>query len=103
MQVGAVHVHSTYSDGEFTLSELRGILSEAGCSFVCLADHAEAFTQDSLAAYHSECERLSDAQFLMLPGLEYECRRRMHILGLGITASVHYDDPEEVIRHIAHC
>jgi hypothetical protein len=103
VQIGAVHVHSTYSDGEFTLTELRAILSEAGCTFVCLADHAEAFTQDRLAAYHSECEHLSDPQFLMLPGLEYECRRRMHILGLGITSPVHSDDPEEVIRHVADC
>ena len=37
---GALHIHSTWSDGEFTLSELRHILVGAGCRFACVTDHA---------------------------------------------------------------
>ena len=33
MLKGALHIHSTYSDGDFTLEELRGIFVRAGCRF----------------------------------------------------------------------
>ena len=37
--VCALHVHSTFSDGEFTLAELREKYLLAGCSVVGMADH----------------------------------------------------------------
>ena len=88
MLKGAIHVHSTYSDGEFTLSELKEIFVSAGCSFVCMTDHAEYFDADSREAYKSECLKLSDSKFLFIPGVEYTCRERMHILAYGGTSSV---------------
>ncbi|MCI0485923.1 MAG: PHP domain-containing protein [Blastocatellia bacterium] len=100
MLKGAIHTHSTYSDGEFTLSELREIFTAAGCDFVCLTDHAEFFDCDSLACYIAECRRLSDDRFRFIAGLEYSCERRMHVLGLGMTSLVDTTDPQEVIRHI---
>jgi predicted metal-dependent phosphoesterase TrpH len=100
MLKGAIHVHSTYSDGEFLLSELREIFVSAGCSFVCMTDHAEYFDAQKLEAYKSECRELSNDKFQFIPGIEYTCRERMHVLAYGVTSPVATTDPQEVIRHI---
>jgi predicted metal-dependent phosphoesterase TrpH len=100
MLKGAIHVHSTYSDGEFKLSELREIFISAGCSFVCMTDHAEYFDAQQMEAYKNECLELSDERFQLIPGVEYTCRERMHVLAYGVTSPVATTDPQEVIRHI---
>ena len=100
MLKGALHVHSTYSDGEFTLAELRRTYEDDGCAFVCMTDHAEALDPDKLRQYVDECQALSDERLLFVAGMEYECERRMHILGYGATERVDSQDPETVIRHI---
>jgi hypothetical protein len=100
MLKGALHVHSTYSDGEFTLRELRETFLSDGCSFVCMTDHAEFFDQKSIERYLSECDFLSDEKFLFVAGLEYRCEREMHILGYRATKLTQTTDPQEVIRHI---
>jgi hypothetical protein len=97
---GALHVHSTYSDGEFSLSELRGVLLQDGCAFACVADHAEWFTEARLQEYLAECEALSDARFTFVPGLEYECENRLHVLGYGSTALLHSTSPTDVIARL---
>lgn len=101
MLKGALHAHSTYSDGEFTLQELRDIFVSEGCSFLCMTDHAEYFDQQSIARYVAECQALSDKTFCLVAGLEYRCVRDMHILGYCATKPTQSTDPEEVIRHIA--
>ncbi len=101
MLKGALHAHSTYSDGEFTLQELRELYLSEGCSFLCMTDHAEYFDQQSVARYVAECESLSDGTFRLLAGLEYRCEREMHILGYCTTKLTQSSDPQEVIRHIA--
>lgn len=100
MHRGAFHCHSTYSDGECTLAELREMFVAAGLDFVCMTDHAEFFDEESLRAYAAECESLSDERFRFVAGLEYECERRMHVLGYGVTALAGTTDPQAVIRHI---
>jgi len=100
MLKGAIHVHSTYSDGEFTLAELRELYIAAGCNFLCMTDHAEAFDADSLTTYTLECRSLSDDRIRLIAGLEYSCDRRMHVLGLGATSPANSKDPQQVIRHI---
>jgi len=95
-----MHVHSTYSDGEFTLAELRRIFLDDGCAFVCMTDHAEYFDPDRLRQYLAECQALSDDKFLFVAGLEYSCDQRMHILGYGATRRVDSQDPQTVIHHI---
>lgn len=97
---GAIHCHSTYSDGECTLAELRRMFLAAGLDFVCMTDHAEFFDAGKLKAYMDECESLSDEKFRFIAGLEYECEERMHILGYGVTSLVQTVNPQEVIRHI---
>lgn len=101
MRKGAIHVHSKYSDGEFTLSELREIFVAAGCDFVCVTDHSEYFDEARLQEYVAECRALSSANFCIVPGLEYSCRERMHVLGYGSLSLVKTEEPEEVINHIS--
>lgn len=96
----ALHVHSTYSDGEFTLAELRTIFAAKDCSVVCMTDHAEGFDRHKLRDYVQECQSLSDDKFLFVSGLEFECEQRMHILGFGTTTLANTEDPQHVIRHI---
>ncbi len=97
---GALHAHSTYSDGEFSLQELREIFVAEGCSFLCMTDHAEYFDPRLIERYVSECESLSDESFRLVAGLEYRCERNMHILGYCATELIQSSDPQEVIRHI---
>lgn len=96
----AIHCHSTYSDGESTLSELRELFTRAGCHVVCMTDHAESFDANKLQAYVDECDSLSDDKFRFVAGLEFECERRMHILGYGVTSLSDSMAPESVISHI---
>jgi hypothetical protein len=96
----ALHVHSTYSDGEFTLTELRDKFMRAGCRLVAMADHADFLDADRIEQYKAECERRSDERFVFLPGLEFGCVDRMHIVGYGVTALIDSKDPQTVIAHI---
>lgn len=100
---GALHVHSTWSDGEFTLAELRDVYLAAGCSFACVTDHADGFDAARVRGYVDECATLSDERFRFIPGLEFTCAECMHILGYGVTELVESMDPRDVIRHIHRC
>lgn len=100
MLKGAIHIHSRYSDGEFSLRELREIYLSAGYSFACMTDHAEAFDAEKLQQYIEECKALSDDRFCFIAGLEYECQNRLHILGYGVAALLGTTDAQEVIRQI---
>jgi predicted metal-dependent phosphoesterase TrpH len=97
---GAIHIHSIYSDGEFTLAELREIFLAEGCVFLCMTDHAEYFDSAKLQSYLDECASLSDAKLRFIPGLEYRCQRDMHILGYGATQLAVSKEPQKVIAHI---
>ncbi|MFN8574347.1 MAG: PHP domain-containing protein [Gemmatimonadaceae bacterium] len=96
----ALHVHSTFSDGELTIPELREVLLAEGFRVVCMADHADGFDDQRVAAYIESCEAASDDQICFVPGLEFGCEERMHIIGYGTTALVNSTDPETVISHI---
>lgn len=100
MLKSALHVHSKYSDGEFSLPELRDKFLAAGCEVVFMADHADAFHVGRLLEYVHECQQHSDERFLFVPGLEFGCARRMHVVGFGVTELLDSDDPELVISHI---
>ena len=105
MLKGAMHAHSTYSDGEFTLEELRRTYLGEGCSFLCMTDHAEYFDAASVQAYARALREHSDRDFCFVMGLEYECERRTHILGYGASLvanslGVNSKDPQAVIRQI---
>jgi hypothetical protein len=95
-----LHAHSTYSDGEFTLTELRHVCERSGRQVLMLADHAEYFDAARVAQYVEECRALSDDTVQLVPGLEFGCDAGMHIVGYGVTALTQQRDPESVIAHI---
>ena len=97
---GVLHVHSTYSDGEFSLRELKQLFLSEGCRFICMSDHANAMDEAKLAAYVAECQELSDSAVQLIPGLEFDCDRRLHLLGYGVTALCEATNPQDVIRHV---
>jgi hypothetical protein len=103
MLKGALHIHSTYSDGEFTLAELREVYLADGCGFACVTDHADAFDPARLESYVRECDALSDGRFRFIAGLEFPCLDRMHIVGYGVTRLVDAMEPQRVIAHIEAC
>ena len=100
MYNGAIHIHSRYSDGDLSLAELRDAYAAAGCAFVCMTDHAEFLDEDGRRRYVSECAALSDERFRFIPGLEFRCPDKLHILGLGVVSALSRDDPRAVIAHI---
>lgn len=102
MLKGVLHFHSTYSDGEFTITELRRIYSDAGCHFALITDHAESFDQPKLEKYVAECEANSDGDFLFIPSLEFSCDKKMHVLGYGVTELTRMTDAQQVIGHIGN-
>jgi predicted metal-dependent phosphoesterase TrpH len=98
---GVLHIHSTWSDGEFSLAELRELYRAAGCRFACITDHADGFESDAtLEAYRRDCDAHSDDDFRFVCGLEYSCVDRMHVLGYGVAARIDSNDPERVIARI---
>jgi hypothetical protein len=100
MALGALHIHSTYSDGEFSLRELRDLYLAADCRFACVTDHADCLDAASLEAYVRDCRALSDDRFQFVAGLEFPCENGLHIVGYGTTTTTTATDPCEVIRHI---
>jgi len=100
MLKGAMHAHSTYSDGELTLDELRRNYLTQGCSFLCITDHSEYFDAGSVRTYAKELQARSDDKFCFVMGLEYRCEREMHILGYGASVLTSSTDPQTVFRHI---
>src|SRR5690242_4627635 len=100
MLKGAMHVHSTYSDGEFTLPELKAAFVSSGCAFACVSDHAEAFNNSQHGKYLDECIALSDRDFTFVPGLEVTCENGMHILAYGLLENISSGKPEAVIGEI---
>ena len=97
----SLHMHSTWSDGEFSIADLRDLFVAEGCRVICVTDHADAFDEQRVAAYVAECAALSDARALVLPSLEFGCADRTHILGFGVTALTEATGPDAVIAHIS--
>jgi predicted metal-dependent phosphoesterase TrpH len=93
----AMHLHSTFSDGEFTMPELRDVFAEAGCGVILMADHADAFDEVAVDRYRAMAQSLSTTKLQVIPGLEFGCERRMHIVGYGCTTLTQSIDPQEVI------
>ena len=76
-----LHLHSVFSDGSCTPSELASLAKDCGLSAICLTDHdTTAGTDEMLRA----CER---AGLETLPGIELSCSwgdKEIHILGYGM-------------------
>lgn len=98
---GAVHMHTTLShDGKIPLDELVRFLSTQQYQFICITEHSQDVTAESMADLEQRCGQLSRPDFCVIPGIEFTCVATLHIMGLGVTAPCPSDDPAVVIDHI---
>jgi 3',5'-nucleoside bisphosphate phosphatase len=82
-----LHVHSTFSDGSFTPTELVTMAKKAGLTAMALTDHD---TTGGIAEFLREAEK---DELIRIPGVEISAevqKGTMHILGYFIN----YTDPE---------
>jgi PHP domain-containing protein len=99
--VGILHVHSNLSyDGQNTLAEIASLAKSRGYRFVGMSEHSDTFEPQKMAYFVDECRRLSDASFLMIPGLEFTCDNRLHLLALGIDRYTDSTNPALVARFV---
>src|SRR5262249_12919939 len=66
---GAVHIHTTYSDGLGTVPEVAAAAREAGLDFVVITDHETLQPiADGWEGYHAGCLVLFGAEFRVHEG-----------------------------------
>lgn len=83
---GLFHLHSNYSyDGKLSLEELRKECLKRRHNFMIVTEHAEDFDAERVKSYLAECRKLTDRDFVVIPGLEFrmEDERDSHILVIG--------------------
>lgn len=74
--LGAVHLHTSHSDGGSSVAEIAAAAAACGLDFVVTADH------DTLGARESGHERWH-GRVLAAVGVEITARRNCHLLALG--------------------
>jgi len=99
------HMHTTRSDGNGTVAQIKATALSRDLNAVIITDHCRSLTQAEWASLVAECEAVSDATFLALPGFEVTgsdgMLNRDHINALGVDDPFVGDDecelcPEEV-------
>lgn len=99
----ALHLHTTYSDGELTLEELKARFQKEGFRCLMMSDHAESMTPEGMERYVAQCRALSDDQFCIVPGLEFAYpfeSGSLHLLGYGVRRRQREEDPVEMVKTI---
>jgi hypothetical protein len=102
-----LHLHTTFSDGELSLAELKDHFQAKGFQFLLMSDHAEGMDGEKMRAYVAQCRALSDDRFLIVPGLEFAYPSKavpgsshLHLLGFGIARYERAKDPVGMIHTI---
>jgi len=75
-RVGAIHLHSVYSDGSGTLREITAAAARAGLDYLIMTDH------DTRRAAADGWQGWRDG-VLVVVGVEVTCRDRTHVVVLG--------------------
>ncbi|GBD07368.1 5'-3' exoribonuclease [bacterium HR21] len=81
--VADLHLHSTFSDGVMTPTELVEQAAARGLQVIALTDH------DTLAGYEEAARAGQRLGVTVLPGIEvscYELGHELHVLGYGVAA-----------------
>jgi hypothetical protein len=98
---GILHVHSRYSyDGEHSLEEIASFAGRRGYSFVCMSEHSDTLDEEKVARFVEECGRVSNSGCLIIPGIEFTCQNRLHLMGLGVRGYISSRDPLQVTDFI---
>jgi hypothetical protein len=67
---GLIHLHSKFSDGRNTIEQLKRLAQARGYRFMIVTDHADMVPRERFAEYVRACTDASEADFLIVPGLE---------------------------------
>jgi len=100
---GLFHVHSNYSaDGRLSLEELREECIKRSLRFMVVTDHAEDFPPGKIRQFVDHCQKISDGNFLVVPGLEFNIDKdhEVHLLVVGLEDFVSADGKEEILKKI---
>ena len=98
---GIVHCHSELSyDCKTTIGELRDFLAGQGLQFVALTDHDRDVTAEGFRDFAARCLEQSDADFVVIPGIEVRCSDGAEIAGLGVRDLPERGTPERVVQRI---
>ena len=98
---GVLHVHSTFSDGDEPLERIVQTFRDDGMDFIAVSDHAEVFDEVRMQNYVALCASLSNADFLVIPGLEFALKGgSIHVLGYGISERVRASTIEGLVDGI---
>jgi len=84
-----IHMHSTFSDGEFTPTRLVNIAKDNGVSILCLTDH------DTFEGIEEFIEAAESGGIFAFPGIEITVRYRgfnLHLLAYFESVSVLSDE-----------
>ncbi|UCE24394.1 MAG: hypothetical protein JSU74_14095 [Candidatus Zixiibacteriota bacterium] len=98
---GALHMHTTLShDGSMSLDELVGFLKSKSYDYIAITEHSYDVDDGSMQDLVERSQRMSTADFLIIPGLEFRCHGWLDIIGYGVTQLCDSDEPAAVIDHI---
>lgn len=98
---GIIHVHSNYSyDGRHSLEEIAQYGIRSGFSFIGMSEHSDTLNEEKMDGYVKECQRISNRDCLMIPGIEFTCENDLHIIGLGVKHYIKTKDPIQAARFI---
>jgi len=100
MIIGMLHVHTIFSyDGKIGIEELWKKARKEGLSFIVLADHVETLLErKNIGKFLEKVEGYDSFPFI-IPGFEYTCSPRVHLLAIGIKGIVeNYKDPVHLIE-----
>lgn len=77
-----IHLHSIYSyDGTLTLSEIKNELLKYDVNVCFMTEHAhKGMNENKYDKFVEECKSLSDDNFKIIPGLEYNSSDGPHVL-----------------------
>ncbi|HNR13570.1 MAG TPA: PHP domain-containing protein, partial [Thermodesulfobacteriota bacterium] len=91
---GLLHIHTTYSyDGRITLDDISSIARSKGHGFLLLTEHSDDFSPRKMEALREHSQRLSDKDFVIIPGLEVNCDLGRHLLAVGVTRYISEEKP----------
>ena len=96
---GILHIHSTHSyDGKMSLAELKHFLMDREVSFACMTEHTDYLDKDSADRFVRECQKLSDEQFIFIPGFEVPYQKA-HLLHIDTTEFIcDFANAEELFK-----
>jgi hypothetical protein len=95
---GALHLHTTFSDGGVTFPEMIAAAKDVGLDYIVVTDHM------TLLGKESGFEGFADNVFVCVGYEHNDANNKNHYLVIGTDSVVHYqDDPQGYIDRVKSC